>query len=161
MPTLSIEERNFVIHRRHGGCGYGTIVKLLKDRGVSVCKKTVIKLCKKYEETGLVTDRKRKRPIIFGTAEHRTFLDTCIENEPSLTASELSIKIFERFGIRLSISAINKARTKLGYTQIGTRYCQMIRNENKVKRLEWCQRMLAANEQFDVSDWSLIIYFFS
>ena len=152
MPSLSIDNRNFVVHQRHDGHGYGTIRKMLEqEKGVVVTKRTVRKLCDKYAATGSVTDKKRVYPCRFGSQQHLDFLNQAIENEPSSTAKELAAKIFEEYNIRVSKTRINDLRRKLGYTAAKPRYCQLIRDANKVKRLEFAQRLLAANEQFDVS----------
>lgn len=149
MPTLSIDDRNFVVHRRHEGHGYGMIVNMLAERGVSVCRRTIQKLCKKFDETGLVTNRPRHRPSKFGSQEHKNFLDECVLNKPSSTARDLANKVFDRFQISVSETTINVMRKSLGWIPVGTQYCQMIREPNKVKRIEWCQRMLDTNETFD------------
>ena len=40
MAKLNIPQRNFIVHARNNGTGYGTIVGMLKSQfGVSVCKK--------------------------------------------------------------------------------------------------------------------------
>ena len=38
-----------------------------------------------------------------------------------------------------SLSAILRCRTDLGWTPKGTKYCRMIRNVNKEKRLKWAE----------------------
>jgi hypothetical protein len=52
-------------------------------------------------------------------------------------------------GLRVLIAYLGRA--KLGWTQHGTRYCQLICDRNKVKRVQWCQEMLDTNETVDVS----------
>ena len=42
-------------------------------------------------------------------------------------------------GYNLSLSVILKSRSSLGWTFRGSAYCQMIREANKLKRLEWAQ----------------------
>ena len=39
--------------------------------------------------------------------------------------------------MRISFSTILRARQVLGWTFRGSKYCQLIRNANKVKRLQW------------------------
>ena len=153
MPKLTIQERNFVVHTRGDGHGYGTIVAMLEGRGTKVSKTTVRKLCRKFEATGLVADKKRviRRPGQFGTDEHKAFIDECMNAQPDMTAKTLSDSIFDRFGIRMSEARVCAIRRDAGWTQHATRYCQLIREPNKVKRVEWCQRMIDSHENFDVS----------
>ena len=152
MPKLSIENRNFVIHQRQDGHGYGTIRKLLQqEKRLTVTKRTIRKLCDKFAATGSVTDKKRVYPCTFGSQEHLEFLNQAVEDEPSATAKELAAKVFDQYNIRVCKTRINDLRRKLGYTNSTPRYCQMIREANKVKRLDFAQRLIAENEQFDVS----------
>ena len=158
MPSLSIANRNFVIHQRHGGLGYGTIRKnLQQEKGITVTKRTIRKLCDKFAATGSVADKRRIYPSKFGSAEHLQFLEQAIENEPSATAKELCAQVFEQYNIRVSKTRMNDLRRRLGYVNSQPRYCQMIRDVNKVKRLEFAQRLIAENEQFDVSNNKFIL----
>ena len=43
-------------------------------------------------------------------------------------------------GHPLSLKTILRSRTKLGWTFRGSAYCQLIREANKVKRLEWARK---------------------
>ena len=149
MPSLTIPDRNFVIHMRTEGHGYGTIVSMLQDKGTKTSRTTVKKLWRKFQGTGLVTDKKRVREGRFGTQEHKDFIDLCMSNHPDMTAKILSDRIMEQFGIRMSDSRINTVRRDCGWIQKGTRYCQLIRHANKEKRVEWCTRMLQTEEKFD------------
>ena len=152
MPRLSIDNRNFVVHLRATGVGYGLIVKHLKiEKGVTVTKTTVKKLCEKFATLGYVTDKKRTYKGKFDEA-HLNYLDNLIKDDPSATSKELAAAILERYDIIISRSRLNVIRRGLlDYTCAKPRYCQMIREPNKVKRLEWSQLMIDTNEQFDVS----------
>ena len=70
-------------------------------------KKTIIKLCQKFDATGLVTDKKKKRACTFGAEEHRQFVEECISTNPALTARELADKIEAEFQITVSRNRIN------------------------------------------------------
>ena len=53
----------------------------------------------------------------------------------------------------LSLQTILRSRSKLGWIFRGSAYCQLIREANKVKRLEWAQKHLQTvlrNEFTDV-----------
>ena len=47
------------------------------------------------------------------------------------------------------MSSVARARLKLRWTSRATRYCQMIRQPNKVKRVEFCQQLLETGDTFD------------
>ena len=60
----------------------------------------------------------------------------------------LGKRIFERFGFSFSEQKTKRLRKKLGWLQTGTRYCQLIREQNHAKRLEFCQKCMMDGEQF-------------
>ena len=57
-----------------------------------------------------------------------------------------------RYGIELSIRTIIRSRELLGWTFRGSAYCQLIREVNKQKRLDWAQQHLYDN--FEDVIWS-------
>lgn len=114
----------------------------------------------KFDQLGSVANKKKCRPgnLKLGTAEHAAFVNRCMTEMPDLTAREVAMKIQNEFNVTVSTSTVNRFRQKLGWTQHGTRYCQLIRDVNKDKRVEWCEQMLENDERFDVSIYSVIIY---
>lgn len=60
--------------------------------------------------------------------------------------------VLEQSGYKLSLSTIRRARYMLGWTFHGTRYCQLIRAANNIKRLEWATN--AEKDNFDNVIWS-------
>ena len=57
--------------------------------------------------------------------------------------------IEEKFNISISTCLIRRYRDKLGWTLSGPRYCQLIREENRVKRLEFVEKCLRDKDNFD------------
>ena len=57
------------------------------------------------------------------------------------TAIQLQKILFEN-GHPLSINTILRSRDRLGWTFRGSAYCQMIREQNKEKRLDWARLYL-------------------
>lgn len=47
-----------------------------------------------------------------------------------------------------SRATVGRARVKLGWTAKSTRYCQLIREANKDKRVAFCQNLLQTGENF-------------
>ncbi len=66
---------------------------------------------------------------------HRQLLEN---NEQ--TARELQLKIEERFGVHLSESRVKLYRRQLGWRYANVKYGQMVRVENRVKRIDWCHQ---------------------
>ena len=49
----------------------------------------------------------------------------------------------------MSLSTVKRARQDLGWVINSPKYCQLIRDANKTKRLVWCEKMIAEKESFD------------
>ena len=49
----------------------------------------------------------------------------------------------------VSLSTVKRARQELGWVSTTPRYCQLIREANKEKRLKWPEEQIANNEKFD------------
>lgn len=69
----------------------------------------------------------------------------------SLNSSETASAVAKRLnarGVSISITQIKFLRDHFGFKRTTTKYCQMIRDENKDKRLKFCDEMLSSGEQF-------------
>ena len=51
--------------------------------------------------------------------------------------------------MQFSCQKVRRLRQKLGWVQTSTKYCQLIREPNRIKRLEFCEKCLRDNERFD------------
>ena len=58
-------------------------------------------------------------------------------SEDDETAAYLLHRMLVDYWLDTSLSTILRCRTTLGWTFTGSAYCQLIRDDNKVKRLEW------------------------
>ena len=67
-----------------------------------------------------------------------------------LTSEELKNLISKECGLDISSSTIRRVRReKLGWKYENTRYCQFVREPNKVKRLAFCLHALARKDMFE------------
>ena len=57
-------------------------------------------------------------------------------------------------GVHISLATIKRCRKELGGAFQGSRYCQLLRESNKLKRLAFVQACIANNETFDDVIWS-------
>ena len=65
-----------------------------------------------------------------------------------LNGKELKEMIEMQFQVTVSIETVLRWRKRLGWTYAPTRYCQMVSQANKEKRLVFAQECLASNELF-------------
>ena len=105
--------------------------------------------------TGKICNRKRasKQPLL--QKEHYKFIDEAMSENDELTTYGLLIKLRDKFPtVELSLSTIHRARRYLGWISTAPKYCQLIRQVNKEKRLAWCKEMLDTDENFDDVIWT-------
>ena len=94
------------------------------------------------------TSKKRNEKRCLGT-EELIFIDTEVNKDRELSAAEIQPKLEQKFRISVSRSVIQRERQKLGWVTTKTKYCQMVRHENKEKRLQFCLDFLFRGDTFD------------
>ena len=88
------------------------------------------------------------------TNEIKQIVNQQMHDDDETTAYQMH-KLLTQRGINVSIATILRCRKELGWTFRGSAYCQLIRNVNKVKRLEWAKQNLnEAEDGFDNVVWS-------
>ena len=81
---------------------------------------------------------------------HYCYIDELLSMNDELTASDLAEQLTLKFGeVTYSERTVARARQDLGWTYSTARYCQAIREQNKMKRLAWCQERLEEGERFN------------
>ena len=70
--------------------------------------------------------------------------------EKDFTTSAREVKrILEDNGSVLSLTTVKKAISAAGYSASKPRYCQMIRDTNKVKRVDFCNDLISNDDKFE------------
>ena len=154
MPRMSLETRQRVVTMRQKGFTVKTVRERLESEGISVSKEGILRLLKKFKLTGSVKDQpRRSRPKAF-TIEHYEFIDNTITQNDEITVTQLHELISKKFtDITVSKSTVKKARQDLGWVTTRPRYCQLIRDVNKEKRLLFCQN-IKEEEDFENVIWT-------
>ena len=123
----------------------------LEQEGVAVSRQTIWRLRKHVQVHGSTSPLpKSGRPTKL-TRQVLEMNEAAMQEDDETTAKELKVKL-DRAGTPLSLRTILKGRKHLGWTFRGTAYCQMIRDVNKQKRLQWA----LANQDYNFEDviWS-------
>ena len=107
-----------------------------------------------------MSNEPRARKAKLHSPEHEEYVNRCMTDAPDMSAKELRDKIRAHFNLEVSATAATRYRRRLGWTQHNTHYCQMIREANKEKRLEWSNLQLQTQERFDVSTFFNFILLF-
>ena len=77
------------------------------------------------------------------------FIDLAMERNDETTATDLAKMIREEFGEAISETTIRRTRRKLGWLSTGTKYCQLVREANREKRLKFCRELQAKKDEFN------------
>ena len=110
----------------------------------------IFKLLRKYRHHSIVKDLARACPPKMLSADRGLFIDDALADNDELTARNLHNVLQDRWPeISVSLSTIKRTWKDLGWVATRPRYCQMIREENKAKRLSWCEKRLRWKEAFE------------
>ena len=140
MGRMSVECRQRAVTLWKSGMKLGAIQQRFKEEGKRVSVVALYNLVKKFASNGYLRDIKRRsRPSILG-AEHYQYIDELMIKNDELTATNLYNELLEKFlTLKLSRETVRRARNKLGWISTTPKYCQLIREVNKEKRLKWCE----------------------
>ena len=122
-------------------------ILVLEDATV-VTKQSIRLFLKRFTERGTIA---RKPGSGLTLKLSPTILQIIESTMQETTATQLQAKLAAH-GCYISLITILRNRCQLGWVYRGSAYCQLIRNENKQKRLEWARANLDNN--FDDVIWS-------
>ena len=135
--------------------GPTNIIKQMAAEGHVVGKNAIYGIFKKWDEHQMIGDMPQPpRPRKDVTSEMLDFIDEQMETNDELTSSALEKNIEARFGVSFSTSKVKDLRRKLGWIGEKTRYCQLVREANRVKRLNFAEECLRNGDLFDDVIWS-------
>ena len=150
MPRLGVETRERVVTLKQQGYTFKSIQQRLEEEGITVTMKTLYLLVTKHTHTGSVLDRHRAKRARILTDQHYRTMDKALAENDELTTRQLQTVLSTEYPLlSLSLSTIKRARQDLGWVISSPKYCQLIRDANKEKRMAWCQKMIREGEQFD------------
>lgn len=145
MYSLYLRER--IVRLYESGFRGTALVKILEE-GFKVSKSGIHYVINKYERTGILYDLPRSgRPKVLSDTSH-TQIDDWLKENNELTTNNILNKL-RHGGISTSRSSVGRALQRMGWSGRATRYCQLIREANKQKRLDFCETMLSTRETFN------------
>ena len=145
MAVLTTYAKQRILVHYFAGYKAPTIYVMLQREGITTSRIAVWKFIHKYRQSGSLAKLEgggRRSKI---TAEIKLLVDEQMLKDDETTAFQLH-KLLRDRGVTISISTILRCRKELGWTFRGSAYCQLIRECNKVKRLEWATRYLEEAE---------------
>ena len=109
---------------------------MLKSEDIFISRQGVAKVLLRVKATGSITRQAGSGRPTKLTREVKEIVVEAMRNDDETTAVQLHAILVDKQHI-LSLSSILRCRKSLGWTFRGSAYCQMLREVNKTKRLEW------------------------
>ena len=138
MVFSTYKKQRILFHHLQGKHKAPTIPKLLRIEGLSASRQGVAEFLKRYESRGTIKCKPGSGRPSRVTAEVKQIVEEQMRLDDETTATQLHA-LLKSHGYSLLLRTILRCRTSLGSTFRGSSYCQLIRNANKVKRLEWAK----------------------
>lgn len=134
---------------------YSTISKILRiEERAIIDRRFVRHTILTFNACGNVYRNKKGlgRPKrLMNNMQIREIIDGCLKENDEITAKQIKNRL-DRRGFYISIATINRIKRDLGWTLKGTSYCQLIRNANKPKRVQWVTENI--NDSFNDVIWT-------
>lgn len=148
MPKVSLFTRKRILSLHENGFQPLAIFKKLRDEGSLVSYQSVARIVKEIKLTGSVDNLpKSGRPRKLNTSAE-AFIEAQMRKNDEATSRQIQKKLFKR-GMEVHPSTVRRARKEQGWTLQNTKYCQLICDVNKTKRLEFAQRVIATEDTLD------------
>lgn len=138
MPRLSLYARERIRSLMSEGGSVKMTMDAFRAEGITPCRQTVWRFWGHYQTHGSISPlRSSGRPQKL-TETVLQLIDAAMMVNDETTAKELRI-LLQQHGMVVSLCTVLRGRRSLGWTFRGAAYCQLIRDANKVKRLEWAR----------------------
>ena len=147
MPKVSNYTRTRIELLHKQGLHPAGIFRSLKNEGLLVSLASVSRIVKKLKTTGSVANLPRSGRPTKLSVDAKAFIDQQMRENDETTSQQIQKKLARR-GIAVSSSTVRRSRQQQGWTLQRTAYCQLIRDANKIKRLEYARRVLDSGDTF-------------
>ena len=147
MAALSKYVKQRIVSLKERGLTNREVVAILKHEGdvVHVTTQMVRRCHKRYLETGSIAMQQGSGRPTMRTAALLQTIEDIMQADDEATAVQIRSYLLQQSQRLLSLSTILHVRRELGWTYRGSAYCQLIRQANKEKRLEWARAHLHDN----------------
>ena len=111
----------------------------LKKEGIAASREGIHKFLSRFGHTGCVLRRPGSGRPSKVSEEIKVIVEEKMEEDDETTAHQL-YELLKSKGYDISLRTVLRCRTNLGWTFRGSAYCQLIRDVNKEKRLEFVRK---------------------
>ena len=149
--TYSEYQKQRILYWFREGCNPSVIQLKLLEEGFSCSKTGIYQFIKRFQKTGTIGRKEGSgRPSkVRGEVEEIVEAEMQRDDETSVAQLQTTLRMQ---GHNLSLSTILRCRTNLCWSSRGAAYCQLIRDQNKVKRLAWARENMG--EEFKDVIWT-------
>ena len=144
-------EKRGILYWHSKGLRSPSIMKRMHQEGLTCTRQGIHNFLRRYMELGTINRKTGSGGRSKTVQEVKNIVESQMQEDDETTAMQLR-EILKKHGYHLSLSTILRCRKSLGWSFRGTSYCQMIREQNKEKRLLWAQNNL--HEDFGNVIWT-------
>lgn len=154
MTKLTLVAKRAILRMRsdHHTC-LAIAQELQSEYGIQVSRQAISAFLLVYNRTQSLTRRQGSGRGSKITPDCMRIIEAKMEADNETTATQL-LDLLRRSGMKICLATVKNFRMRMGWTFHGTRYCQMIRDANKVKRLQFANQCLDEGEAFDDVIWT-------
>ena len=131
-----LKHRALFFHAK--GLSPPAIADTLTEEGLVTTRQGLAKFIRRFKETGSMKRCPGSGRPSKVTPEVKAMVEAQMREDDQTTVQLCAL--LRSKGCNISQSTILRSRSSLGWTFRGSAYCQMIRQVNKAKRLEWAQQ---------------------
>ena len=113
-----------------------TIAKALRKEGLKASRMGIAKFLKHYKESSSIARKLGSGRPSKITPEIKKVIEEQMQLDDETTTYQLHQLLVSK-GFNISLRTVLRCRTQLGWTLHGSAYCQLIREVNKAKWLQW------------------------
>ena len=134
--VLSTCEKQRILCYYRNGLRSSEICSALRVEGVYTSRQTVARFLLRFQARGTIARKEGSgRPTVI-TDRVLQIVEKAMKANNETTATQLHV-LLTSCEIRISFSTILCSRSMFGWTFRGSKYCQVIRPRNKLKRMMW------------------------
>ena len=139
--VLSTYEKQRILNYYGNGLCPSQIQSALKVENIFTCRQTVARFIKRFIDTGTIARKEGSGRPSKITDQVLELVEQTMTADDETTAIQLHV-LLTSCRIRLSLATILRSRILLGWTFRGSKYCQLVRHANKLKRFHWAVKYL-------------------
>ena len=148
MPKVTTYTRKRIQSLLDQGLHPVAIFKELNTESLSVSYPSVARIVRRIKLTGSTENLARSgRPRKLNEAA-KAFIESQMRKNDETTSRQIQKRLARR-GVTVHDSTVRRSRKEQGWTLQNTRYCQLIRVANKIKRLQFAQKVIETGDTFD------------